>query len=324
MNPVQPRYSRFALLVAIALAALLGEPRLQAQAASRGLVAHTVPELFVGELDDVGPQFLLQARPSERHFEVWTDWDYSATSNVTLESSKPVSSTLLAAQAGVSWRSTPRALAGGSLTWETGIRVQGYRYGFLANSNHPVNFIEIDRNNFDLGGANAGLSWRRNNWLVTGGVRGATLRSRSTNRRFYEEFVGDVLALRQWTLRPTTAVAVSADAARRWTRTDSFGLLPDPWNDRLEVGVVASAEQRLGPTWRLQPSFRVQYTHYTHADHARQDRHLFFRVSLVRPIGDNAEVRLSVSQEQRESSDGMVPDYHKWDAGLGGSARWRF
>lgn len=315
---------RLSLAGGLAAAFLATFASCPAQLAPRGLAARTVPELFAGEMDDVGPQYLLEAKPAPRHFEAWTDWEYSGTDNVMLESTNPVSSTLLSAQAGVTWRSSARPMAKGALTVEAGARAQAYRYGFLANSNHPVNFIEIDRNNFDLGGAHVAVDWRRSNWLVIGGVRAAGLRSRSTHRRFYEEMVTDLQVLRQWNPRPATALAAGIDASRRWTRTDSFGLLPSSWNDRAEFGLILSAEQRLGTAWKLQPSARLQITHYTHADRPRQDRHLFFRLSLARPITESAEVRLSIGQEQRESTDPLVPDYHKWDLALGGTVRWRF
>ena len=323
-----PRFSLFGLRAGAWFLAVVTIVRAQVTLAPPAVTsppaAGTVPELFAGELDDVGPQFLLQARPAARRFELWTDWEYTGTNNVTLEPAQPTASTLLAAQAGLTYHAPPVARGGGELSWEVGVRAQAYRYGFLANSNHPVNFIEIDRNNFDLVGAHAGAAWQRGGWLVAGGLRGAALRSRSTGRRFYEEAVIDAPGLRQWTLRPDTTLAAGLDAAWRRTRTDSFGLLPDHWNDRAELAFVASLERRFGANWRLQPSLRVQGTHYTQADRARNDRHLFARLTLARGIGPAGELRLSLGHEQRESSDQTVNDYKKWDLALGGSLRWRF
>ena len=286
--------------------------------------APTVAELFAGELDDVGPQYLLQAKPAAQRFEAWTDWDCTGTSNVTLESVDPVASTFLTAQAGITYRAPAVARSGGELSWATGVRVQTYRYGFLANSNHPVNFIEIDRNNFDLAGAHLETAWRREGWLVGGGLRGAALRSRSTGRRFYEEAVVDAQCLRQWTIAPGTHVAIGIDGARRWTRTDSFSLLPNGWNDRAELGCVVALERQLGPRWKIQPSLRAQGTHYTPANRSRHDRHFFARLTLARALGAVAELRLSLGHEQRVSSDPTINDYRKWDLALGGSLRWRF
>ncbi len=285
---------------------------------------NAVPELFAGELADVGPQFLLQAKPVPRRFEVWTDWEYTGTDNVLLEPTHPTESTLLAAQAGLNWRAKESAWRGGRLLWDVGVRAQAYRYGFLANPNYPVNFIEIDRNNFDLGGVRTALAWHRGDWLVAGALNEAALRSRRTGRQFYRETVADWQVFRQWTLRPRTLLAAGLDGAWRWTRTNSFGLLPDSWNDRAELAVVMTLEQRLGTAWRLQPSLRLQGTHYTHADRSRNDRHIFARVTLARPLGAHTEARLSLGHEQRESSDLTVNDYKKWDLALGGTVRWQF
>jgi hypothetical protein len=284
----------------------------------------TVAELFAGEVDDVGPQFLLQAKPPVRRFDAWVDWELTGTNNVTLAPNHPTASTLLAAQAGLDWRVKEFEWRGGRLTWEVGTRAQAYRYGLLANANHPVDFIEIDRNNFDLGGAHTTITWQYGGWLAAGGLRGAALRSRSTGRQFYREADFDWQLLRQWTLRPGTVLAAGVDGARRWTRTDSFGLLPGSWNDRAEMAFVTTLERRLGTQWRLQPSVRVQGTHYTHSDRGRNDRHLFARMTLIRPLGAHAEARLSFGHEQRESSDPTINDYKKWDLALGGSMRWQF
>jgi hypothetical protein len=285
----------------------------------------TAPELFAGELNDLGPQFLLQpGAAAAPRYEAWTDFELTGTSNVTLAPSHPTASTLLSAQGGITWRGLAQARWGGRFNVEAGLRGQAYRYGFLSNANHPVDFIEIDRNNFDLAGAHTQGVWRRGNWLATAGLRGATLRSRSTGRQFYREAVGDAQLVRQWGWRQSTFVAAGVDGARRWTRTDSFGLLPASWNDRAELAAFVTLEQRLGAHWRLQPSARVQGARYTHADRRRTDRHLFARLTLARDLGSHAELRLSLGHEQRESTEVLITDYRKWDLGLGGSARWTF
>lgn len=284
----------------------------------------TVAELFAGEVDDVGPQYLLKAAPAPRRFEVWADWELTGTDNVTLAPAHPTSSTLLAAQAGLTGRLKETEWRGGRVHWEAGVRAQAYRYGFLANANHPVNFIEIDRNNFDLGGAHTALAWQRGGWLASTGLRGATLRSRGTGRQFYREAALDGQLVRQWSLRRDLVLAAGIDGARRWTRTDSFGLLPTSWNDRAELAAVVTLERQLGPQWRVQPSLRVQGTRYTHADRDRRDRHVYARLAIIRTLGARAEARLSLGHEQRESSDVTINDYKKWDLGLGGSVRWRF
>lgn len=298
-----------------------------AQSAALGPAAGprpTVAELFAGEVDDVGPQYLLQAKPPVRRLEAWVDWELTGMDNVTLAPTHPTASTLLAAQAGLNWRVKEFEWRGGRLTWEVGTRAQAYRYGLLANANHPVNFIEIDRNNFDLGAAHSTITWQRDGWLAAGGLRGAALRSRSTGRQFYREVDLDWQLLRQWTLRQDTLLAAGLDGARRWTHTNSFGLLPGSWNDRAELALVTTFEQRLGAVWRLQPSVRLQGTHYTHADRGRNDRHIFARLTLLRALGAHSEARLSLGHEQRESSDPTINDYKKWDLALGGSLRWQF
>ncbi len=328
MNPPSPRSVTKIFLRTLGAGVLSVAAAVSAAAQSVSAAgttpAMTVAEIFAGETEDVGPQFLLQAKPAVRRFEVWTDCEYLGTNNVLLAPTHPTKSTLLSAQAGLIWRAKEIAWRGGKWRWDIGTRAQIYRYGFLDNANLPVNFIELSRNNFDLGAVRTSLTWQRGNWLAAGGLGETALRSRSMGRQFYRETVADWQVFRQWTLRPNTVLAAGLDGAQRWTRTDSFGLLPDSWNDRAELSLVATLERRLGAQWRLQPSLRLQATHYTHADRSRNDRHIFARVSLTRVLGEHAEARLSFGHEQRESSDVTVNDYKKWDLGLGGTVRWQF
>lgn len=286
--------------------------------------SQTVPELFAGELEDVGPQFLLLAAARPRPLELWTDVEFTSTSNATLVESDPKSSSLTSAQAGGTWHFGERTYRGGRLRFETGFKAQTYRYGLLMGTKEKINFLEIDRNNFDLLGAHVQAGWRRDGWLAAVALRGSSLRNRGNHRVFYQELGLEWQAYRQWRPGLRQTLTLGLDGAARWSHTDSFGLLPDGWNNRVEQAVVAAFDQSIGRGWRLQPAVRLQGTRYTHRDRERSDVHRSFRLSLIRPLGSAAELRFSVGYDRRVSSEAAMADFAKWDLGIAGSARWQF
>lgn len=292
--------------------------------AAPGAPPATVPELFAGEIEDVGPQFLLLAKPSARPLELWTDLEIMGTSNATLVETNPKASTITSAQAGGTWHFGERPLRGGRLAFETGFKVQTYRYGLISGPKAKINFLEIDRNDFDLIGAHLQAGWRRGGWLAATALRGASLRNRGNDRVFYQELAGEWQVFRQWRTTPRRAWAIGLEGAVRWSHTDSFGLLPAGWNNRVEQALVAVLDQDLGARWRLQPALRVQGSTYMYRDRSRSDVHASARLSLGYALAPAAELRLGLGYDRRDSSEPVIADFGKWDLGLVGSARWRF
>ena len=284
----------------------------------------TVPELFAGELDDVGPQYLLLARPAAPPFELWTDFEITGTSNATLVENNPTFSTITSAQAGVRWQSARRPRWGGQWGWEAGVKGQVYRYGYLTGVKQLVNFVEIDRNNFDLVGVHLRTDWRRERWSAGLTLRGSTLRSTAAKRVFYEEAALEWQLFHQWTLTPQRTLAVGLEGAWRLSSTDSFGLLPGGWNDRAEQGVLVVLDQAMGAQWRFQPALRVLASRYIHTGRNRTDWHESGRLALIRTLSPFAELRLSAGYDRRDSSEALIADFRKWDLALAASGHWRF
>lgn len=319
---MSPTLSRIRRRMLPALAFTLGAAWAAAQAPLAP--GSTVPELFAGELDDVGPQYLLLAGQRPWALDVWTDLEMTGTSNATLVETDPANSTITSAQGGVTWRTTGRPWAGGRLAWEAGVKMQVYRYGYFADDDHKINLIEIDRNDFDLTGVHLRADWRRDRWLVVAAVRGASLYSGSSHRVFYDELAAEFQTYRQHPLGAHRTLAVGLEGATRLTRTDSFGLLPEGWNDRAELGVLAVVDQELGPRWRLQPAVRVLWSRYLDSSRDRTDWHASARATLSYALAPRAELRLSGGYDCRESSEALIADFRKWDLALGASAHWRF
>lgn len=285
---------------------------------------NTIPELFTGELEDVGPQYLLLPAAQRQPWELWTDVEITGTSNATLVNSNPKFSTITSVQAGVTWHAAPTPRWGGQLDWEAGLRGQTYRYGYLTGVKEKINFVEVDRNNFDLVGAHVRAAWSRGDWTVAASLRGTTMRNRAAGHTFYEELALEWQAFRNWQLTPTRAAAIGLEGAGRVTNTDSYGIFPDGWNDRAELGWFAVLDQALGRGWHVQPAVRLMATRYTRSGRSRTDWQGSARAALIHPLGRRAELRLSAGYDQRESTESDISDYHKWDLALAGSASWRF
>jgi hypothetical protein len=293
-----------------------------ASAAVHAATPPMVPELFADEYQDVGPQYLLTGARL-RPLELWSEFEVTRTSNATLVETDPTASTLTSAQAGGTWHFAPRSRWGGQLAFETGFRLQTYRYGLFSDPKRVINFLEIDRNNFDLIGAHVGASWRRDGWLAVAALRGASLRNRGNDRVFYQEAALDWQVYRTWKVGGRGALTVGAEGAVRGTQTDSFGLLARGWNNRIEQGILACFDHPLFGQWRMQPALRVQGSHYTSRGRDREDVHASGRLGVVRGIGP-AEIRLSLGYDRRDSTEPAIADFSKWDVGLAGGIRWRF
>lgn len=284
-----------------------------------------VDELYAGEFNDVGPQYLLvpvAARPL-RHV-AWVRTDVSGTDNATFTETSPRSSSVLSLQAGVDGRLHTGTLAGGNLAFDAGARLQLFRYGLPGGDNKVIDFLQVDRNNFDLGAAQARMSWQRGPWLADASVQGSVLRNRSVGRIFYREAGGTAALYRQWKFTGGSTLLVGGDVARRWSWTDTYGLLPTSWNDRVEVALSGSWSRplRTGLVWRT--TARVHAADYTHADRHRRDVTGTLGTELVWAVQERLEVRLFVSHERRDSTEPGIPDYKRWEAGTGAGLRWAF
>jgi hypothetical protein len=283
-----------------------------------------IPELFAGELEDVGPQYLLLPKAGRQAWELWTDLEITGTSNATLVNDNPEFSTITAVQAGVIWHAPATSRWTGQFTWEAGARAQTYRYGYLTGMKKTINFVEVDRNNFDLVGVHVRGTWWRNRWLASAGLRTSTMRNRAASHTFYEELALEWQLFRTWSLNPSRTLAAGLEGAGRLTNTDSYGIYPKGWNDRVEQGLFTVLDQDLGNDWHLQPALRVLASSYTQSGRSRTDWHLSGRVAVTHPLGRNADVRFSAGYDQRESTESEISDFKKWDLALALSASWHF
>ncbi len=285
----------------------------------------TVEELYAGELDDTGPQYLLVTKEAAAtRFVAWTHADVNVTDNATFTETNPKSSTVASFQAGLDGRLTERSLAGGKLAVDASVRGQFYRYGLVGGANKVIDFTQVDRNNFDLFGTHLRAAWTRGPWLVDSALQGSLLRNRSAGRTFYRDLAWSAGLYRQWKTGQSSTLVLGGDVSRRWSWTDSYGLLPSSWNDRLETSLVAvwSMPLRTGLVWRN--TARAHFAEYTHSDRHRSDITGTLGSEIDWRLGKGVELRFFVAHERRNSTEAAIPDYTRWDLGSGAGLRWSF
>lgn len=306
-------------------AAILLGSTLATPAAPPPPLSPAVDELYAGELSDVGPQYLLvpaAARPAR--VAVWARTDLTETDNATFTETAPRSSTVLSLLAGVDGRLHTGALAGGSLALDAGAHTQLFRYGLLGGDNKIIDFLQVDRNNFDLGAAHVRATWQRGAWLADASLQGSVLRNRSVGRIFYREAAGTVALHRQWKFAGGSTLLLGGELARRWSWTETYGLLPASWNNRAEFALSGqwSRPLRAGLVWRT--TARTHLADYAHPDRHRRDVTGTLGTELGWAVHERLELRLFVSHERRDSTEPGIPDYARWEGGTGVGARWTF
>ena len=275
-----------------------------------------VPELFPGEIEDVGPQFLIArpeaAQPEHHWVDGFFDMQLFYTSNALLteKARQDTSVMVLTLQAAINL--PPFEFLGGTMAPRAGYRHQWWMYSLDDTSNQLNNF------DFAIGSVFAGF---RHTW----GDRWVATVSLDYNRylahedewaEFYTEFVPN------WSLEYNIPIGDEGKAqltlgyygAYHFTHTD-----PSPVehiNDRLDNAIGFVYTRELFPKLYIQPYYRLQWSHYTE-NSDRNDVYNNAGIGVLYAFTDWAAIRAFVSFENRNSTDDTVADYNKWDTGGG-------
>jgi hypothetical protein len=297
-------------------AAMLGKA-MQEQAA---------PELFPGEFDDVGPQFLLVPNRSEgvgtvneqKHhwFEAFADTQFYYTSNALL-TEKGNSDTGLAVVTLQTAANLPTFdLLGGQVSSKLGYRHQWWMYS-LHDSGSQLN-------NFDFAVSTFFIQTRHSfgeQWAAGLGLDYNRLISHDNDwSEFYTELVPSWYVERNFGFGENALLTAGLYGAYHWTNTDDT---VSNINDRLDTSLGVSYSHQITPDVIAQPFYRVQWSHYTE-NSDRNDVYNTVGFSLSYRINDWSNVRTFISYENRTSTDDTVADYGKWDTGVGLTLSMRF
>lgn len=284
-------------------------------------ISEQAPELYPGEIDDVGPQFLVlrdqpqadgKAVAPAKHqwLDGYADWQFFYTSNALLteKANQDTNVMVLTLQAAVT--PPPFSLAGGTATARVGYRHQWWLYSLDNTANQLNNF------DFALGTAFVSLrnSWDEK-WVATLELDYNRYLSADDNwSEFYIELAPTWSIERNFMLTEKCVLTAGYYGAYHWTQTD-----PQPVqhiNDRLDTALGVTITAELMPKLFAQAYYRAQWSHYTE-NSDRNDIYNDLGAALIYAPSDWASIRTFVSWENRNSTDPAVSDYQLWNAGGG-------
>jgi hypothetical protein len=281
------------------------------------------PELYPGEMQDVGPQFLVarpQAAPGEKRFnwfEGYADIQYLYTSNALLSENGNQDTGLMVLTVQAAFNLPPFELLGGTVSPHAGYRHQWWLYSLNDTGNQL--------NNFDFAVSTFFVGFRHNwhdKWVASFSLDyNRFLSLEDDDHEFYVELAPNWALERNFALGEKTQLTAGYYGAYHWTQTD-----PAPVkhiNDRLDSAFGLSLTTELLPKLFLQPYYRLQWSHYSE-NSDRNDLYNTLGVSAIYAFNDWASIRAFISFESRNSTDDTVADYHKWDSGGGVTFTARF
>ena len=290
----------------------------------------SVPTLYEGELEDVGPQLLLLENPPHEWFFASADLQNYYTSNAALTETGHTWSdvSVLTAQAGVNAKPIKFGEKGGKLDLSGGYRYQQFQYGLLsARSNHDITGsagTKLDRLNFQTHTLFLNGEWSKGGWSAGTGVRYSAFIQNSDNSTSYQEYAPSAHGGYRWTISERDFVSVDGDVTYRFTRTPKSvaGLAVEgDRNDRYDLGLNLAYTHIIGERILIQPAYRFQYTDYTEGGsvaqptNGREDFLNTFSLTVGYYFNKYASVRAFTSAEFRASNE--ADDYENYNLGAG-------
>jgi hypothetical protein len=277
------------------------------------------PELFAGELDDVGPQFLLVPAPAERgepttggktHWlEALADAQYLYTSNALLTEKGNSDTGLMIVTLQAAANLPTFDIAGRQIETKAGYRHQWWMYS-LHDSGSGLNDFDFAVSTFFIQARHT----LGENWVTGLGLDYNRLLSHDNEwTEFYTELVPSWFAERNFSFGEKAMLTAGLYGSYHWTHTD------DPVshiNDRLDTALGITYSYALAPNFYVQPYYRIQWSHYTE-NSDRNDMYNSIGLGLTYSINEWSALRAFVGYENRNSTDPIVPDYGKWDTGAG-------
>jgi hypothetical protein len=286
----------------------------------------SVPDLYPGEDQDVGPQSVLRIKPRQPLFEAMVDAQYFYTDNMFLNDQNKISTAVLVSTAEVALTPEPFDLAGGKVAPRIGYRHQWYDYGFDGKT-LPQTGQQLSDFDFNAQTGFADLQWSQGNWTAQVGLDYTRLMSTSDYDQFYQEWLPHWGVQRVFPLCVKSAFSLGYEGNYHFS--DSSTAQP-PFNqsdfdDRTDQMLVASYVQMVGKKAVIQPYYRFKYTRFTQSTMGgRNDCENTFGLALYWIVCPNCNVRAFVDYDIMNSDNSLAPEYHQFDAGGGLNVSLRF
>lgn len=282
------------------------------------------PELFQGELKDVGPQSILKMKQKRPLFEVTFDSQFFYTSNQNLAEDAS-GTTLFVNTAQIAYAPVVQT-SHGAVAPRAGVRQQWFNYGL---GDRPASKGDLD---FDMQAVFGEARWAfRQDWTAEAGVEWSRLINHvptyTTYRQFYSEWVPRFGITRNVPFSETKSLSFAWQV--NYHVTDSPDALasvppaPRNTNDRMDNSFLVAYTHVFGPKLAVQPYYRLLTTRYG-GQSARFDYLHSFGLSAYVTLHENISLRGFLSYEIKDSDTPIVPDYQKFDIGAGLNLTVRF
>ncbi len=277
----------------------------------------TNPQLYPGESEDLGPQFLLIRKQRKRLFEASADVQYYYTSNFFLSEKGNVDTGVLATTAQVAFCPEPFRIGIGELGLRTGYRHQTFYYG-LDSTENQFNNLDFDSETVFF---NARYKLPKDYVAFVGLDYGRLLSHEFERTEFFTE-----LAV-SWGLEKSIPIGEKNQLSFAYIGSEHF-TYSDPapttnTGDRTDSIFALSWSSMLTSKLSAQPYYRFQHTHYWFDDNRNDFVHAV-GISLSFALSETSSIRFFSGFDVRNSDTEAVDDYHKFDTGGGISISYRF
>lgn len=294
--------------------------------ASQFTQGERAPLLYEGELEDVGPQYLLvPGQPQHNWFKTVIDLQWFNTTNPTLTTdSNKRSADLMIATAQFGLTSPEKPLWGGRARFDGGYRYQYFEYGEITGD-VEINRQAVSQNDFKGHTVFTDGLWQKGNWSARAGIRFTRLDNNTSGDNFYNEVVPTWGVERSFAYGNDTRITLAYDGAAHFTTSNAVFLIRDDFNDRVTNALSLRAICRLNSKLFFQPKIRANYAVYSDDPNGdREDLTLSAGVTLSYYAKPNLILRVFTNYQERDSNGVGIADYSNVDAGLGGSFTYRF
>lgn len=281
------------------------------------------PELFKGELTDVGPQSILKLKQRKTYFEAVLDSQFFFTSNMLLQEDGPgvnlTDTTVFVNTAQVALAPRPYQVGKGLLAPRLGFRHQWFNYGL-------GDVPRVNAFDFDVQTVFTDLRYRfAGNWVAEVGFDALRLLNHTPAYSTYDEFYRELVTRwgLQWQHAFTETRVFAAGYEGAWHFSNTPGNPQRNLNDRGDHSLLLAYTHALTPQFVLQPYYRFQYTMYS-AVPSRNDFLHTTGISLNYYFNRWLAARVFYAYDHKDSDDPLVADYRKHDGGLGVNVTFRF
>jgi len=270
------------------------------------------PELFTGELEDVGPQQILRQKRKKRWLDLRLDSQFFYTSNSDL-TENGTGSTMLVSSLALAVGPEVVDVRGGELRPRLGYRHQWFNYSIFGNEPGPG---VVD---FDVQTLYGYLQYNTHkDWEFLAGLEYTRLVNHQPDyfsyNEFYNEFRPRVSATRYHFISETRFIGLNYQAAYHESESPLNFANPDD-QDRFEQAMVLGYTHGFSPQLVVQPFYRLLHAHYT-SNGDRDDFVHTLGVFAFYKLSDHFNLRSFFTYDLRESDLPLVPDYRKYDIGV--------